>query len=32
MNKYEVLGVINQGAYGIVFKGKHKETGEIGTL
>jgi len=30
MNKYQVLGIINEGAYGIVYKGKNKETGEFG--
>jgi len=25
-----VLGIINEGAYGIVYKGKNKETGEFG--
>ena len=28
MNKYEVLGIVNEGAYGIVYKAKNKETGE----
>jgi cyclin-dependent kinase-like len=28
MNKYQVLGIINEGAYGIVYKAKNKETGE----
>ena len=30
MNKYEVLGVVGEGAYGIVLKCKNKETNEIG--
>lgn len=30
MNKYEVLGIVNEGAYGIVYKAKNKENGEIG--
>lgn len=30
MNKYKVEGIINEGAYGIVYKGKNKETGEYG--
>ena len=30
MNKYEVLGVVGEGAYGIVYKAKCKETGEFG--
>jgi len=29
MNKYEVLGIVGEGAYGVVLKCKHKETGEI---
>ena len=29
MNKYEVLGVVGEGAYGVVLKCKNKETGEI---
>ena len=28
MNKYEVLGIVNEGAYGIVYKAKNRETGE----
>jgi serine/threonine protein kinase len=31
MSKYEILGIIGEGAYGIVYKAKHKETNEIGT-
>ena len=30
MNKYEIIGVIGEGAYGIVYKAKNKENGEIG--
>ena len=30
MNKYEIDGVIGEGAYGIVYKAQHKETGELG--
>lgn len=30
MNKYEVLGVVGEGAYGVVLKCKNKESGEIG--
>lgn len=30
MNKYKVEGIINEGAYGIVYKGRNKETGEYG--
>lgn len=26
------MGIINEGAYGIVYKGKNKETGEFGKL
>ena len=26
-NKYEVIGVVGEGAYGIVYKCKNKETG-----
>ena len=29
MNKYEVLGVVGEGAYGVVLKCKNKETGEV---
>jgi serine/threonine protein kinase len=31
MNKYEIIGVIGEGAYGIVYKAKNKETHEFGT-
>ena len=30
MNKYEIKGIVGEGAYGIVYQAKHKETGEIG--
>ena len=30
MNKYEVLGIVGEGAYGVVYKAKHKETGDYG--
>ena len=30
MNKYEILGVVGEGAYGVVLKCKNKETNEIG--
>jgi len=30
MNKYEILGIVGEGAYGIVYKAKNKETGDIG--
>ena len=29
MNKYEVLGIVGEGAYGVVLKCRHKETDEI---
>lgn len=29
MNKYEVLGVVGEGAYGVVLKCRHKENGEL---
>lgn len=28
MNKYEILGLVGEGAFGIVYKAKNKETGE----
>lgn len=30
MNKYEVIGIVGEGAYGIVYKAKNKETGQFG--
>ncbi len=30
MNKYEILGIIGEGAYGIVYKAKHKDNGDVG--
>jgi len=30
MNKYEILGIVGEGAYGVVYKAQHKETGEFG--
>jgi cyclin-dependent kinase-like len=30
MNKYEILGIIGEGAYGIVYKAKNKETNDFG--
>ena len=30
MNKYEIVGIVGEGAYGIVYKAKNKETGEFG--
>ncbi len=32
MNKYEIIGIVGEGAYGIVYKAKNKETGDIGNL
>lgn len=29
MNKYEILGVVGEGAYGVVLKCKNKEANEI---
>ena len=29
MNKYEILGIVGEGAYGIVYKAKVKETGQF---
>ena len=31
MNKYEIEGIVGEGAYGVVYKAKHKDTGELGT-
>lgn len=28
MNKYEILGVVGEGAYGVVLKCRNRETGE----
>ena len=30
MNKYEIQGIVGEGAYGIVYKAKNKESGDIG--
>jgi len=30
MNKYEVIGVVGEGAYGVVLKCRNKENGELG--
>jgi serine/threonine protein kinase len=30
MNKYEIIGKIGEGAYGIVYKAKNKDSGEYG--
>jgi cyclin-dependent kinase-like len=32
MNKYEILGVSGEGAYGVVLKCKNRETKEIGLI
>lgn len=32
MNKYEVKGVIGEGAYGVVLKCLNKENGELGRV
>jgi hypothetical protein len=32
MNKYEIKGIVGEGAYGIVYKAICKETGEAGKL
>lgn len=32
MNKYEIVGIVGEGAYGIVYKAKNKENGEFGKL
>lgn len=29
MNKYEIVGVVGEGAYGVVLKCKHKDSGEL---
>ena len=31
MKKFETIGVVGEGAYGVVLKCKNKETGETGT-
>jgi hypothetical protein len=30
MNKYEIVGIVGEGAYGILYKAENKETGEFG--
>lgn len=30
MNKYEIIGIVGEGAYGIVYKAKNKESGAFG--
>jgi len=32
MNKYEIVGIVGEGAYGIVYKAKNKENSEHGKL
>jgi hypothetical protein len=32
MNKYEILGVVGEGAYGVVLKCKNRDTGETRKL
>jgi len=32
MNKYEILGIVGEGAYGVVYKAKNKESGDFGNL
>jgi len=32
MNKYEIVGIVGEGAYGIVYKAKNKESGEFGNF
>jgi serine/threonine protein kinase len=27
MNKYEIIGIVGEGAYGIVYKARNKDTG-----
>jgi len=28
MNKYEIIGIVGEGAYGIVYKAKNKDTSD----
>ena len=30
MNKYEIIGIVGEGAYGVVYKAKCKESGDFG--
>ena len=30
MNKYEINGIVGEGAYGVVYKAKCKESGDYG--
>ena len=32
MNKYDVIGIVGEGAYGVVYKAKNKDTGEYGII
>jgi serine/threonine protein kinase len=32
MNKYEIVGILGEGAYGIVYKARNKETSEFGKI
>jgi cyclin-dependent kinase-like len=32
MNKYEILGVSGEGAYGVVLKCRNKETDDVGSF
>ena len=32
MNKYEIIGIVGEGAYGIVYKAKNKESGDFGII
>jgi cyclin-dependent kinase-like len=32
MNKYEILGIVGEGAYGVVYKAKDKHSGEYGII
>jgi len=32
MEKYEIVGMIDEGAYGIVWKAQNKNSKEIGTI
>jgi cyclin-dependent kinase-like len=32
MNKYEVLGVVGEGAYGVVLKCRNRENNEFGKI
>jgi cyclin-dependent kinase-like len=29
MNKYEIIGIVGEGAYGVVYKAKCKESGDF---